>query len=79
MERIGTLRSSLVMSAATVLALLCVHLILKAIEGDPVTIDALINIPVEGFVVAAPLIFYSRASSEAGQKPRRTARSCRSA
>jgi signal transduction histidine kinase len=60
LERMGVLRSSLIMSAATVLAMLCVHLILRFLEGEPVASSALINVTLEGSAVAVPLIFYSR-------------------
>jgi signal transduction histidine kinase len=60
LEKLGTARSSLVMSGVSVLALLSVHLILRLIEGGPITRTATLNIMVEGFAVAAPLILYSR-------------------
>jgi signal transduction histidine kinase len=43
-----------------VLAAFGVHVILKVVEDSPFTGLALLNVAVEGFVVAAPLILYSR-------------------
>ena len=60
LEKLGTVWSSAVMSVVTVMALLSAHFLLKFVEGEPVTNSALINIPLEGFMVAVPLIFYSR-------------------
>jgi signal transduction histidine kinase len=60
LDRLGPARSTILMSTAVVLAVFGVHLILKAIEGEPVTKAAMINIPVEILLVAAPLILYSR-------------------
>ena len=37
LDRLGTVRSSMVMTFITMLALLGVHVILKTLEGEPVT------------------------------------------
>ena len=60
LDRLGTVRSSMVMTFVTMLALVGVHVILKTLEGEQVTNSALFNLPLEGLFVAGPLILYSR-------------------
>ena len=60
LERLGPAWATLAMSGAVVLAAFGVHVILKLVEDSPFTELALLNVAVEAFVVAAPLILYSR-------------------
>ena len=60
LERLGPLASTAAISGAVVLSAFGVHVILKIVERSPFTRLALFNFVIEGFIVAAPLILYSR-------------------
>jgi signal transduction histidine kinase len=60
LERLGPTWAALAMSAAAVLAALCIYVVLRTLEDEPITAVAAVNICVQGFVVAVPLILYSR-------------------
>ena len=62
LERLGTARSSAVLSLAAVTAVLGVHLILRSVEGLPLTIAIALNVVLQTSAVAVPLIVYSRRS-----------------
>ncbi len=57
---LGPVPATIALSVPVVLAVFGIHLVLKAIEGEAVTRAAMINVPVETFLVCAPLIFYAR-------------------
>jgi two-component system cell cycle sensor histidine kinase PleC len=60
LERIGSAWATLVLCAGAAVAAFAVYMVLKTIEGGPITTFAVINIPTECVIVAAPLILYSR-------------------
>jgi signal transduction histidine kinase len=60
LNRLGPVWATVAMSAAAIVAAICVNSVLKTLEGAPLTLSAFINIPLEGFVVASPLILHSR-------------------
>ena len=60
LERIGPAWSTLTLCAGAAVAAFGVYVVLKSIEGGPITTIAVINIPTECVIVAAPLILYSR-------------------
>jgi signal transduction histidine kinase len=60
LDRIGPAGATLVLCAGAAVVAFAVYMVLKTIEGGPITTFALINIPTECVIVAAPLILYSR-------------------
>ena len=60
LEKLGPLGATVVLAAGAVVAILFTHLILKSAEGAPITLLSMINIVLETFPVAVPLILYSR-------------------
>ena len=60
LERLGTARSSAVLSLLAVAAVFAVHVLLKAVEGQAVMVGNAINVVLETSIVAVPLILYSR-------------------
>jgi signal transduction histidine kinase len=61
LSALGPVWATVALSAAAIAVAVCVNVFLKMfVEHAPVTTTAFINIPVEGIVVAAPLILYSR-------------------
>jgi signal transduction histidine kinase len=60
LERIGPARATAVLCAGAAMAAFAVYLVLKSLEGGPLTTLAMINIPLECVIVATPLILYSR-------------------
>jgi len=60
LERLGPVPATLMLSVVAVLAAILVHIVLRILEGQPLTGGAIFNILVEGSVVAAPMILYAR-------------------
>ena len=59
-ERLGLVPAALVLSVIAVLGAVLVHIVLRTLEGQPLTGAAIFNILIEGSVVAVPLTLYSR-------------------
>jgi signal transduction histidine kinase len=60
LERLGTVRSSALMTLAVVLAVVLTHTVLRMLEGQPLSLLGSFNVMLGMIPVAAPLIFYSR-------------------
>jgi signal transduction histidine kinase len=60
LERLGTVRSSALMTLVVVLTVLLTHTLLRLLEGQSLSLLGSFNVALDIVVVAAPLIFYSR-------------------
>jgi signal transduction histidine kinase len=61
LSQLGPVWATVALSAAAIVVAICINVFLKVfVEHAPVTLTTFINIPVEGIVVASPLILYSR-------------------
>ena len=60
LNRLSLVPAALVLSVIAVLGAMLVHIVLRTLEGQPLTGAAIFNILVEGSVVAVPLTLYSR-------------------
>ena len=60
LEKLGLVPATAAMSVTAVLSTVLIIVVLRTLEGQPLTIIALLNILIAGSVVAVPLTLYSR-------------------